>query len=168
MIDYLVGISFGDFDDKIKASSEYGTNYSVKGCKLNKNMTNGHASSWSAGNNDRENPWIQVDLGSEYWINAVSLQGRGDSYQWVTKFRIRYSLTDENNLRHLDVFEGNKDNTNIVKRYFKEPVLARIIRLYVLGYNDYPSLRWELHYVMSKKYGGNNNCAPAIRDETQI
>ena len=40
---------------------------------------------------DLENPWIQVDLGSEYLINAVSLQGRGDCAQWVTKFRIRYS-----------------------------------------------------------------------------
>ena len=168
MIDYLVGISFGDFDDKIKASSEAGANYSVKGCKLNKTMTNGHASSWSAGN-DKENPWIQVDLGGEYWINAISLQGRGDSNQYVTKFRIRYSLTDENNLRHLDVFEGNKDNTTVVKRYFKEPVLARIIRLYILGYENHPSLRWELHYVMNKKYGGNNNCPPAIRDgETQF
>ena len=107
-----------------------------------------------------ENPWIQVDLGGEYWINAISLQGRGDVNQYVTKFRIRYSLTDEKNLRHLDVFEGNKDNTTIVKRYFKEPVLARIIRLYVLGYVDHPSLRWDLHYVMNKKYGGNNNCTP--------
>ena len=168
MIDYLVGISFGDFDDKIKASSEYDTNHSVKGCKLNKTMSNGHASSWSAAGNEGENPWIQVDLGSEYWINAVSLQGRGDYSQWVTKFRIRYSLTDENNLRHLDVFEGNKDNTSVVKRYFKEPVLARIIRLYVLGYQGHPSLRWELHYVMNRKYGVNNNCAPSIKDETQL
>ena len=61
MIDYLVGISFGDFDDKIKASSEFSTNHSVKGCKLNKTMSNGHDSSWCAAGNDCENPWIQVD-----------------------------------------------------------------------------------------------------------
>ena len=160
MIDYLVGISYGDFDDKITASSQFDSNYSVKGCKLNKTMTGDHASSWSAAGNDIENPWIQVDLGNEYWINAVSLQGRGDCNQYVTKFRIKYSLTDENGLRNLDVFEGNKDNTNVVKRVFKEPVLARIIRLYVMGYKEHPSLRWELHYVMDKKYGGINNCAP--------
>ena len=35
MIDYLVGISFGDFDGKITASSEYSSGNSVKGCKLN-------------------------------------------------------------------------------------------------------------------------------------
>ena len=120
MIDYLVGISYGDFDDKITASSEYNKDHSVKGCKLNKTMKNGHASSWCAAGSDMENPWIQVDLGSEYLINAVSLQGRGDAAQWVTRFRIRYSLTSENDLRNLDEFEGNKDNTSVVKRYFRE------------------------------------------------
>ena len=116
MIDYLVGISYGDFNDKMTASSEYNKDHSVKGSNLNKIMKGGHASAWCAADKDLENPWIQVDLGSEYWINAVSLQGRGDSAQWVTQFRIRYSLTDENNLRNLGVFEGNKDNTSVVKR----------------------------------------------------
>ena len=98
----MVGISFGDFDGKITASSDAGSNYSVKGCKLNQIGKNGHASAWCASGNDKENPWIQVDLGSQYWINAVSLQGRGDSAQWVTQFRIRYSLTDENHLRNAE------------------------------------------------------------------
>ena len=162
MIDYLVGISYGDFDNKITASSEYNENHSVKGCKLNKVMKNGHASAWCAASSDCENPWIQVDLGSEYWINAVSLQGREDCEQWVTQFRIRYSLTNENELRNLDVFEGNKDNKSVVKRYFREPIKARIIRLYVLGYKSHPSLRWELHYIIDKKYEkiNNNNSAP--------
>ena len=100
MIDYLVGISYGDFDDKLTASSQYSSNHSVKGCKLNKIMAGNHSSAWCAAGNDIENPWIQVDLGNEYWINAVSLQGRGDCEQYVTKFRIRYSLTDENGLRN--------------------------------------------------------------------
>ena len=164
MIDYLVGISFGDFDGKITASSEWRSDHSVKGCKLNQIGKNGHVSAWCAADNDKENPWIQVDLGSQYWINAVSLQGRGDCAQWVTQFRIRYSLTDENNLRNLDVFEGNKDNKTVVKRYFKEPILARIIRLYVLGYSQHPSLRWELHYVMDKKYDTNNISTQTIKD----
>ena len=170
MIDYLVGISYGDFDDKMTASSQYSQDHSVRGSKLNKIMKSPHASSWCAAGSDLENPWIQVDLGSEYWINAVSLQGRADSNQYVTKFRIRYSLTDENNLRNLDVFEGNKDNTSVVKRTFKEPILARVIRLYVLEYVNHPSLRWELHYIMDKKFKGinsniTNNCAPNVKEE---
>ena len=151
MIDYLVGISYGDFDDKMTASSQYNQDHSVRGSKLNKIMKPPHSSAWCAAGSDLENPWIQVDLGSEYWINAVSLQGCANCNQYVTKFRIRYSLTDENNLRNLDVFEGNRDNTSVVKRTFKEPILARIIRLYVLEYANHPSLRWELHYIIDKK-----------------
>ena len=166
MIDHLVGISYGDFDDKMKSSSQYDSNHSVKGSKLNKIMTGGHASAWCAAGNDKDNPWIQVDLGSEYWINAISLQGRGDTYnQYVKKFRIKYSRTDENNLRNLDEFFGNNDTSTVVKRYFKEPVLARIIRLYVMEYNDHPSLRWELHYVMDKKYEKGNNSAPSCTEQ---
>ena len=48
MIDYLVGIFYGDFDNKITASSEYNQNHSVKGCKLNKTMPSGYSSSWCA------------------------------------------------------------------------------------------------------------------------
>ena len=141
IIDYLVGISYGDFDDKIKASSECSHNHYVKCCKLNNMMPSDHSSSWWAAENDKENPWIQVDLGSEFIINAISIQGRGDCNQFVTKFRIKWSNSDEKSLRHLDEFEGNSNNTTVVKRYFREPIRARIIRLYVLGFYGHPSLR---------------------------
>ena len=51
--DYFLGIQYGDFDDRIKASSEFSNNYSVKGCKLNKTMENGHSSSWCAASSDK-------------------------------------------------------------------------------------------------------------------
>ena len=38
IIDYLVGISYGEVDDKIKASSEYNHNHSIKDSKLIKMM----------------------------------------------------------------------------------------------------------------------------------
>ena len=63
-------------------------------------------------------------------------------------------------LRHLDEFVGNYDNTTVVKRYFKEPIPARIIRLCVLEYYGHPSLRWELHYVLDKNYISNNAPSP--------
>ena len=76
MIDYLVGISYGDFDDKIKASSEYNHNHSIKGYILNKMMPSELSSSWCADENDKENPWIQVYLGNEFIINAISIPRR--------------------------------------------------------------------------------------------
>ena len=161
MIDYLVGISYGDFDDSLTSSSQYNPNHSVKGCKLNKMMPSGFSSAWCAGENDKENPWIQVDLGSEFIINAVSIQGRGDYNQYITRFRIKWSNTDERGLRHLDEFEGNKDNTTIVKRVFREPIRARFIRLIVLSYYGHPSLRWELHYIMDKNNSINSAPLPS-------
>ena len=161
MYDYLVGISYGDFDDRIKVSSQWNEKHSIKGCHLNRLMQNENASAWCAGGDDMKNPWIQVDLGDEFLINAVSIQGRGEDFykcnQYVKRFRILWSNTDERRLRHLDEFEGNSDNKTVVKRYFKEPIRARIIRLCVLEYNEHPSLRWELHYIMDKTCDKNNN-----------
>ena len=134
----------------------------IKGCHLNKTMENGHVNAWCAGGNDLKNPWIQVDLGSEFIINAISIQGRGDYDKYVTKFRIKWSNSDEKNLRHLDEFEGNSNNLTVVKRYFKEPIRAKIIRLYVLGYFGHISLRWKLHYIMDKNYNSNNAPLPLI------
>ena len=92
-------------------------------------MNNGHVSASCAGENDKENPWIQVDLGSEFIINAVSIQGRGDGDQYVKKFRIKWSNSDEKSLRHLDEFEGNSNNTTVVKRYLPEPIFCKGIRI---------------------------------------
>ena len=88
--DYFLGIQYGDFDDRIKASSKYDTNHSVKGCKLNKIMGNGHSSAWCADSSDK-NAWIEVNLGGSHLITGVSIQGRGDANQYVTKFRVLYS-----------------------------------------------------------------------------
>ena len=61
---------------------------------------------------------------------------------------------------------NEKEKKNIVRvvatAYYILPIKARIIRLYVLGYKDHPSLRWELHYIIDKKCekNNNNNSAP--------
>ena len=35
---------------------------------------------------------IQVDLGSLYYVTAVATQGRPDAAQWVTSYKVTYSL----------------------------------------------------------------------------
>ena len=42
---------------RIKASLEFNSYHSIKGSKLNKLMSNGHASAWCAASNDKD-PWI--------------------------------------------------------------------------------------------------------------
>ena len=148
-LDYFIGIQYGDFDGKITASSEYNPDHSVKGCKLNKLITSEpwHASAWVASKSD-EKKYIEVNFGKEYLINGISIQGRGDCNQYVTKFRVLYSL-DGNNFVNLSEFKGNTDNVNIVKRRFPIPVYATAIRVQILECYDYPALRFDLHYIPS-------------------
>ena len=35
---------------------------------------------------------MQVDLGSPYQVTAVAIQGRQDYSQWVTSYKVAYSL----------------------------------------------------------------------------
>lgn len=50
------------------------------------------AGGWSAAQTNA-NQWLQVELGSQYWVTRLATQGRnGDRYeQWVTKFNLQYS-----------------------------------------------------------------------------
>ena len=143
--DYFLGIQYGDFDDRIKASSQYDSNFSVKGCKLNKTMENGHSSAWCAASSDK-NAWIEVNLGGSYLITGVSIQGRGDSNQYVTKFRVLYS-NDGINFLNISEFRGNNNNTTVEKRQFPIPIYAKFIRIQILEFHEHPSLRFDLHYI---------------------
>ena len=143
--DYFLGIQYGDFDDRIRASSEFNSNHSVKGCKLNKIMENSHSSAWCASDSDK-NPWIEVSFPENYLITGVSIQGRGDCDQYVTKFRVLYS-SDGINYLNISEFEGNSNNTKVVKRQFSIPIYAKYIRIQILEYHNHPSLRFDLHYI---------------------
>ena len=143
--DLYLGIQYGDFDGKIKASSSYDANHDVRGCKLNIIMPKEHSSAWCASQSDK-NPWIQVNFGTKLLITGVSIQGRGDCNQYITKFRVLYS-NDGHNFFNISEFKGNTDNTTIVKKSFPIPVYATIIRIQVLEFFGHPSLRFDLHYI---------------------
>ena len=134
-----------DFDDRIRASSEYNSDHSVKGGQSNKIMENNHSSAWCASASDK-NPWIEVSFPENYLITGVSIQGSGDCNQYVTKFRVLYS-NDGINYLNFSEFEGNSDNTTVVKRQFSIPVYAKYIRIQILEYQEHPSLRFDLHYI---------------------
>ena len=172
--DLYLGIQYGDFDGKIKASSSYDVNHDVRGCKLNCIMPKKssmpkesnekgetpeskeskepkelietfHSSAWVAARYDK-NPWIQVNLGKTLLISGVSIQGRHDMNQYVTKFRVLYS-NDGEKFWNISEFEGNSDNKTVVKRSFPYPVYATYIRIQILECYAEPSLRFDLHYI---------------------
>jgi len=72
-------------DRQITASSQLDANHAAIQSRLNK------AGSWSAGSID-SSQWLQVDLSSQHTkVTSVATQGRDDSPQWVTKYKLQYS-----------------------------------------------------------------------------
>ena len=51
------------------------------------------------------------------------------------------------NFIHFCEFEGNNDDSTVVKRIFPKVVNVLGVRLQILEYNSHPSLRFELHYI---------------------
>lgn len=82
-------------DGQISASSVYPSHHfshhAFQG-RLHFQETWKTAGGWSAAQTNA-NQWLQVELGSQYWVTRLATQGRnGDRYeQWVTKFNLQYS-----------------------------------------------------------------------------
>ena len=81
--------------------------------------------------------------------NSVTIQGRVKYSQYVTKFKLMFSLDGKTfeDYQGGKVFAGNTDPTTKV-RHDLEPFYARAIRLYPLGFNVWPSLRWEVTHLV--------------------
>ena len=78
-------------DGQISASSQLDSSHAVIQARLHFKATADKAGSWSARSND-VNQWLQVDLGSRHTkVTRVATQGRNDSLQWITKYKLQYS-----------------------------------------------------------------------------
>ena len=140
--DYILGIQYGDFDNEITSSSDYGSGLVKLNCKINR------PNCWLASDNDK-NGYIQVNLRNGFIINAISIQGRNGHEQCVKKFRLLWSPDGKEYINFCEL-EGNSDNNTVVKRYLPEPILCKGIRIQPLEYNNYRSMRFELHYLLPK------------------
>ena len=52
------------------------------------------SSCWSANKNDK-NQWVQVDLGKEKVVTAISTQGRKNAEEWMVSYVVSHSLDKE-------------------------------------------------------------------------
>ena len=73
------------------ASSQYGTGYQAAYGRLNGDRGDG----WCAKEANRNDDWLQVDLGKTIEVCALSTQGDRNGNEWVTAFKLSYS-TDGN------------------------------------------------------------------------
>jgi len=94
--------------------------------------------------------WIQVDFLSDKQVEGVVTQGRHNVGQWVKEYKVEYmedgsdsfkTVLDENGQPL--IFEGNSDYSTPVVNTFKKKIMARVFRIRVKSYNNYPSMRFD-------------------------
>ena len=73
------------------ASSQLDANHAATQGRLHFKASANKAGSWSAGSSD-SSQWLQVDLDIQNTkVIRVATQGRDDSPQWVTKYKLQHS-----------------------------------------------------------------------------
>ncbi|KAN0022125.1 hypothetical protein ACTFIU_004293 [Dictyostelium citrinum] len=133
---------------------------------LNYQNSNG-CEAWSAAIND-QNQFIVAGCEVPQTITHVAIQGRGDADQWVTGFRLRYSL---NNSTWADyeggaILQGNSDRSTIVYHKLNVPIRARSIAIHPVSWNGHISLRFEVYTERKYDCQGQNFYIDTRGDET--
>ncbi|XP_078346340.1 uncharacterized protein LOC144631705 isoform X1 [Oculina patagonica] len=143
--DSPLGIQNGDIPNSdITASSEWDANHGPSNARLNRPAGGGKTGAWSAKKNEK-GQWIQVNLRQLTRVTEVAIQGRQDHAQWVTAFKLSYSL-DGNNFQFQEkIYKGNNDQNSVVVNTLMEPIEARFIRLHPYAWYRHISLRMELY-----------------------
>lgn len=138
--DSPLGMESGSIKDSQITASHWlhkSFHYEAKHARLNKSPLSG---AWcSEGIKKHPNQYIQIDLLKNMKITGIATQGRSKFLEYIEKFQIHYSRDGESHFRMYNEsgiwkeFTANKDNSNVVKNNFKQPVIARIIRLFPRG-----------------------------------
>ena len=78
-------------DLQISASSQKTDSFAASRARLNVKVTGVKQGGWSPLKDDL-NQWLQVDLRSYTTVTRLATQGRDGSDEWVTKFKLQYSV----------------------------------------------------------------------------
>ncbi|RMX52485.1 hypothetical protein pdam_00013777, partial [Pocillopora damicornis] len=143
--DTPLGIQSGDIPNSdITSSSEWDANHGPSNARINRPAGGGKTGAWSARANDMKQ-WIQVNLRQLTRVTKVAIQGRQDHPQWVTAFKISYSLDGKHFKYQEKIYNGNNDQNSVVVNTLVEPIVARFIRLHPYVWHRHISLRMELY-----------------------
>ncbi|EGC39121.1 hypothetical protein DICPUDRAFT_52865 [Dictyostelium purpureum] len=134
----------------LRTSTNWNADHSQDNCVLNytndKSTTRDGAEAWCASilNTDQ---YIVAGCENPRTFVAVALQGRGDLDQWVTSYKIRYSLDNVtwSEYRNGAAIQGCADRNTVNTHYFDTPIRARSIAIHPLSWNTHISLRCEFY-----------------------
>ena len=95
-------------DSQVTSSSMYNRGHGPWRARL-QGRNRGGRGAWSARHNNRKQ-WIQVNLGTITRVKGVATQGRFDANQWVTSYRVSYSI---NGVKFYPYKEGRNAKVSI-------------------------------------------------------
>ena len=145
-------------DSSLTADSTYNSDnrYSASRSRLHTQYDHDTGfGAWTSNNHDAG--WIQADLLNFFFINSVATQGRNHADQWVTSYSLQTGADVSSLAAMLDgagatrVFEANSDRDAVVVNAF-DPVRAWVVRLNVVAFHSYPSMRWEVYGCIAGNY----------------
>lgn len=127
-------------DGQISASSQWDNNHAAIQGRLNFKAGSGKRGGWSSLHND-VNQWLQIDLGDPNTdVTGLATQGRNALSQWVTKYKMQYSVDGTN-------FQYYVEQGAEKVLWFTAQVSGKIFRGYHLG-----RLQWPLHFNHNNFY----------------
>ena len=104
----------------------------------------GSPQAWSAGTN-AVGQWMYIDAGAEREVYGVVTQGRKDSNQWATTYKVDVYLSGSwvavRNEAGSSTFTGNTDGNTQVQNRFSNSVKTRYVSFAPLSWYDYGSMR---------------------------
>lgn len=137
--DALGAKDYGDIPwNTIKASSYYDWGLGPWNGRLY------HPRAWCS-RDSRKGDYIEYDLGNTKKVSAIETQGRGDWWQWVKSYKIRYKKVGEKWKYLGDTFDGNTDQNTVVRHKFDKSFEARYVRIYPQSWYGWMCLRAEFY-----------------------
>ncbi|KAF2070019.1 hypothetical protein CYY_008663 [Polysphondylium violaceum] len=134
----------------LRTSTNYNGVHTQFNCVLNykNNGQNGIAGSeaWCSSNIDT-NQFLVAGGEVPKTFMAVAIQGRGDADQWVTSYKIRYSLDNVSwsEYRNGAAINACTDRNTVQTHFFDAPIRARSIAIHPLSWQGHISMRCELY-----------------------
>jgi RHS repeat-associated protein len=130
----------------ITASSIYGSGYEAWRGRL---FDQSGSANWSAGTNNA-NQYLQIDLGVVKSVDGIATQGRFNTDQWVTSYKVAYSVDGANWTDLAQSFTGNTDRNTVVQNLFSSPIAARFVRIKPVSWYSHISMRAEVISIPNK------------------
>ncbi|XP_078381198.1 retinoschisin-like [Oculina patagonica] len=131
-------------DDAISASSQWDSNHGPSNARLYRLKIGQKSGAWCSKENDKSQ-WIQVDLREMFKVTKIATQGRQDSAQWVTQYKVPYSNGGVHFNFQNKVYQASNDQNTVVLNTLDAPIEARFIRVHPQQWHGHISMRMELY-----------------------